>query len=612
MSEQNNRNTAGLRRAGAIVLLLGALPILFSSFSATGPASNPLPQGVNEADWVIPGEISIQLKAGSGDAELSALSRLTGIALQWNSPLSRSGTEVADGVVTSGAGASISQILARLRSDPRVEAADVTHIYRVPQGEMQRAVAEAPPMPARSATGSKWKPNDPRYGEQWNFQLIDAEGAWEQTHGKGTVVAVIDTGVAYKDTDQGKQSRDFGSTQFVPGYDFVHRNAVPYDDNGHGTHVAGTISESTDNGEGVAGLAFESKIMPLKVLTGYGSGSSRDIAEAIRWAADHGANVINMSLGSPFPDSLIGSACRYAYQKGVTIVCAAGNSGKEGVGYPAAFKECIAVSSVGPGGELSYFSSWGKQVAISAPGGDKNAGGESGGILQNTVLPDDNGALVDGYYAFQGTSMASPHVAAAAAMVYSRGIHRPEDVRAVLLKSARSKGPVKKYGAGILNVSDAVRLAGRSYGDAVSRFWMVAGLFLFAGLLGRATKKSSYAPGGSPFWCAASVAFGLLFPDWVAGYAGAGSLWNLVGHSVLVPAALLTMGANGNERRLLGWMSAGLMAHFGWVIMRGTAPFSSTIGIAELLPWAASNFIVGFGLIVSALAAPRDSFSRRH
>ena len=150
-----------------------------------------------------------------------------------------------------------------------------------------------------------------------------------------------------------------------------------------------------------------------------------------------------MSLGSPFPSAIIHSACQYAYKKGVTIVCAAGNSGGEGVGYPAAFKECIAVSSVGPTGKLAPYSSYGPQVAIAAPGGDKTQG-EGGGILQNTVL-----AGVDDYFSFQGTSMASPHVAAAAALLVSEGIKDPAEVKAALQKAAQPKAPANQYGAGL-------------------------------------------------------------------------------------------------------------------------------------------------------------------
>ncbi len=436
--------------------------------------------------------------------------------------------------------------------------------------------------------------------------MVKSEEAWEVTRGKGVVVAVIDTGVAYDNTRKGKICRDFKETRFTRGYDFISRDDLPNDDHGHGTHVAGTIAESTDNNEGVAGLAFDATIMPLKVLTADGRGTSADIAEAIRWAADHGAKVINMSLGGPYPDRLMQSACEYAHKKGVTIVCAAGNSGREGVGYPAAFKECIAVSAVGPNGELSFYSSWGKQVALAAPGGDKLQDPDHGGILQNTVLRGDNGNLVDDYYAFQGTSMASPHVAAVAALVESQGIKDPDEVRAILQRTAQKKGPANKYGAGIVNAGAAAKLAGAIYGDGVARFWMVVALFAGCYAIGRLRQKAGSSQ-GYPFWGTAALALGLLLPDWLTGYLGMTSHLNLIGHSILIPGALLVLGAEGKtERRLLGWMALGLALHLGWEFLRGTVPVGPEIGAWQLLPWVAANVVVGFGLLLSGLTASRD------
>jgi subtilisin family serine protease len=358
--------------------------------------------------------------------------------------------------------------LAALKTSTKIDAYDNEHTFKLDPDFLPFQMRQTGKSGTKSATYKPLSatPNDPRYGEQWNFQMVGAEAAWKRSRGAGVVVAVIDTGVSGTASGKGQACRDFGSTVFTAGYDFVNGDTDPYDDHGHGTHVAGTIAEATNNLEGVAGLAYGATIMPLKVLSAAGSGTSADIADAIRWAADKGANVINMSLGSPFPDAVIRSACTYASKKGVVIVAAAGNSGKQGVGYPAAYSECIAVSSVGPSGKLAGYSSWGKQVALAAPGGD--IGGysdrdESAGILQNTNLPVEFGGQGDGYYAFQGTSMASPHVAAAAALVMSQGIKEPAKVRKALLESAVkvSGGDVKKYGAGILNVDNATALAAK-------------------------------------------------------------------------------------------------------------------------------------------------------
>ena len=355
--------------------------------------------------------------------------------------------------------------LAALKTATNIDAYDNEHTYQLDPDFLPLNLRQNG-LVANSVSPKSTSPNDPRYAEQWNFQMVGAEAAWKRSRGTGVVVAVIDTGVSGTTSGKGQACRDFGSTTFMAGYDFVNRDTDPYDDHGHGTHVAGTIAEATNNSEGVAGLAYGATIMPLKVLSASGSGTSADIADAIRWAADKGANVINMSLGSPFPDAVIRSACTYASKKGVVIVAAAGNSGKQGVGYPAAYSECIAVSSVGPSGKLAGYSSWGKQVALAAPGGD--IGGysdrdESAGILQNTNLPVEFGGQGDGYYAFQGTSMASPHVAAAAALVMAQGIKDPVKVRKALIESAAkvTGGDVKKYGAGILNVDNATALAAK-------------------------------------------------------------------------------------------------------------------------------------------------------
>ena len=399
---------------------------------------------------------------------------------------------------------------------------------------------------------------------------------------------------------KGTIARDFKQTKFTDGLDVVNKDNNPYDDQGHGTHVAGTIAESTDNNEGVAGLAFEATIMPIKVLSARGGGTSADIGEGIRWAADHGAKIINMSLGGPYPDKIMGSACEYAYKKGVTIVCAAGNSGKEGVGYPGGFPECIAVSSVGPTGKLSFYSSWGKQVAIAAPGGDSEVGGPAEGkILQNTVYQGK-----DDYYAFQGTSMASPHVAAVAALIESKGVKDPADVRAILQKSAQKvDGPKEKYGAGILDAASAAKMAANTYGDGVARFWFVMALFAGCWMIGRSREKRGERD-AYPIWTTAALAFGLVFPDWLTGYLGMTSHANILGHSVLIPGALILMGAKEKlERRCLGWMAFGLSLHLGWEFLRHTVPSGIEAGTLPLLLWVGGNVLTGLYLWVSGLAA---------
>lgn len=593
----------GLRWASAFLLAAAATPIMLTWRQEAKEQAIPAAPPAIESEWVDANELEVQMRPGATDADLADLGRKLHLSLHWNSAVSQQETDVADAELPAGMDRDAE--LAALRADPRVEAADVVHYLRVPQNE-EGSPEAASALPSVDEP-ARWQPNDPRYKEQWNFRMIKAEEAWEQTKGEGAVVAVIDTGVAYANTPKGKQARDFGSTQFVEGYDFVNKDAYPNDDQGHGTHVAGTIAESTDNNEGVAGLAFKCKIMPLKVLSATGSGTSRDIAEAIRWAADHGANVINMSLGSPIPDQLMGSACEYAKKKGVAIVCAAGNSGREGVGYPAAYKDCIAVSSVGPDGQLSFYSTWGKQVAIAAPGGDKQKGGDAGGILQNTVMPDENGAMSDDYFSFQGTSMASPHAAAVAALIVSQGVKDPDEIKSILQKSAQKvDGPANKYGAGIVNAAAAAKMAGYESGDALNRFWLIAALYGGCFLIGKVRSKSG-TRNAYPFWTTTALAIGLVLPSWLTAHMlGSGSHWNLIAHSVLVPAGLLLLGADKNEKRVFGWLAFGVTLTLGVEFLHGTTPFGAEIGTWQLLPWLGANAIVGLGMLFSGLTADRD------
>jgi serine protease len=288
-------------------------------------------------------------------------------------------------------------------------------------------------------------PNDPEYSKQWNFRNINIEQAWDETKGAGTTVAIIDTGVS--------QVPDLKLTNFVPGYDFVNDKDDANDDNGHGTHVAGTIAQSTNNGYGVAGIAYQASIMPLKVLSGSGGGTIADIAEAIKFAADNGATVINMSLGGAGASSMMEEAIKYAHNKGVVIVAAAGNEARNSASYPARYPDVISVSATDAAGHKASYSNFGAGVDISAPGGS-----ETGKILQNTVDPSTGESVFVG---FQGTSMAAPHVAGVAALIRATGVEDPNEISAILKQSSRKvqEDHLNHFGAGHLDAGAAVKLA---------------------------------------------------------------------------------------------------------------------------------------------------------
>ena len=318
-------------------------------------------------------------------------------------------------------------------------------------------------------------PNDPDYAKQWNFQAIDAPSVWQQTQGEGVTVAVIDTGVT--------QVRDLERTELLPGYDFVRDRLDASDDNGHGTHVAGTIAQSTNNRYGVAGIVPRARIMPLKVLSAGGAGTVADIAEAVKFAADNGADAINMSLGGGGPSELFQEAIDYARAKGVVIVAAAGNNGVGRVSYPARYEGVIGVAAIDAEGQKTPYSNYGEEIDLAAPGGWIGGDlGQAGGILQETVGPGGEGSA---FRYLQGTSMAAPHVAGAAAALKALGISDPDRIEAILKETARKVDgdPQNYYGAGLLDAGAAVRLAagpGRDWrGQAVPRAISVV---IFAGL----------------------------------------------------------------------------------------------------------------------------------
>lgn len=428
-----------------------------------------------------PGILVVDLVDGATEADVRAIEARLSADLDWVHPLA------VDEALVEGDVSDLAAAMRLLQDDPRVEVAEPSLTF-----QLDPLPAEVVLPDASATTGF---PNDPLYGKQWNLPAMGAPEGWRSSpKGKGVVVAVIDTGVT--------QVEDLAQTQVLEGANFVPGASTAADDQGHGTHVAGTIAQSTHNATGVAGVAPGATILPIKVLSAQGFGRSPWIAAGIDHAVDEGADVINLSLGGSY-SPVIHNAIQKARSKGVLVVAAAGNSGRRGVGYPGALKETIGVSALGPDGGLAPYSSWGKGVDLAAPGGDTRK--PDGGILQDTVGPGGKGHR---YAAFQGTSMATPHVAGAAAVLLSTGMD-PDRVEQTLLTTARGQGWDPKVGHGALDLSSA--LVGSRTGNGGLLFLLGGVLALLIGRLAEAR----------PAWLAASAATaaatagGLFFLAWL-------------------------------------------------------------------------------------------------
>ncbi len=271
-------------------------------------------------------------------------------------------------------------------------------------------------------------PNDPLYPRQWHMPQVQAEQAWDVANGSGVVVAVVDSGVAYENYSVYSRAPDLAGTSFTTGYDFINSDTHPNDDVGHGTHVTGTIAQTTNNSLGVAGLAFGATIMPVKTLSPSG-GSHAQMADGFVWATDHGADVINYSAGGG-DSTTKRNAVEYALTHGVVVVAAAGNGYTSSLDCPACYPGVIAVGATDYNMNRALYSNYGCGVDghcldVVAPGGDTgadaNGDGYPDGVYQQTFEfacsggTPNFGSFV--YCFFQGTSMATPHVAAAAALL---------------------------------------------------------------------------------------------------------------------------------------------------------------------------------------------------
>ncbi len=374
-------------------------------------------------------------------------------------------------------GESVTAAIARLRRQPGVAYAEPNFIAHA-AGDFY------PNDGGPAARAQRWE------AMQWNLLPaagINAPQAWSNLlgdhrgGGRGVVVAVLDTGVAYRNWKGFAESPDFGWTRFVSPYDFVSNNRYPLDRNGHGTFVAGIIAESTNNRIALTGIAYGASIMPVRVLDASGEGDETTIARGIRYAVNHGAEVINLSLeflpsqvNSPNEIPQIVDAISYAHRRGVTVVGAAGNDQTDQIAYPARAPGVISVGATTKDRCLADYSNGGSGLDLVAPGGgddaimpaDPDCHPERSlpSIYQLTLVdpPHWDRFGYPNYYI--GTSMSSPEVAAAAALVIASrviGLHpSPDQILARLEETAtplpaRARSPTPTYGYGLLNAGAA-------------------------------------------------------------------------------------------------------------------------------------------------------------
>ena len=357
-------------------------------------------------------------------------------------------------LMTLDDGFTVAEALSRLRARPEVEFAEPNAIYRAFQAR-------------------RFTPNDTLFQFQWHWELVDATRTWAiQTGDASVVVAILDTGIAYENFGPYRRAPDFGNTTFVQGFDFINNDTHANDDNFHGTHVASVVAEATDNTTGGSGLAFNVALMPVKVLDAEGFGDTFSISEGIDFAAESpNVRVINLSLGGGSTSSSISNAINRAVQRGVTVVAASGNESSSTVAFPANLPNVIAVGAVDGRKIRAPYSNFGSALDVVAPGGDNDRDdvgpglrpdNRPDGILQQTFNPleAERGRYDDfGYFFVVGTSQATPHVAALAALLYRQGITDPAAIQASIESTAEDLGASGRddtFGHGLIRPSVAL------------------------------------------------------------------------------------------------------------------------------------------------------------
>jgi serine protease len=442
--------------------------------------------GTGRHNPYVRGSVIVKFRAGAGQISVvSAMTEVHGTRIERPSYADFDLMEIP-------ADADPEEVAARLREQPDVE-------YAQP----------------RYLNYAMLRPNDPLYSNQWNFTTLDMERAWDIQPGATNeiTIAILDTGVAFRTvlvryesafpvTIEGQVypplgivdvpyavAPELGADKFVTPRDFIWEDDLPVDLDGHGTHVSGTAAQLTNNSVGVAGMAYNARIMPVKVLSDtwddiFNSpniGTDDVVARGVRYAADNGADVINMSLGREIggPATVVDDAIRYAISRGAFVAIAAGNSADQGnapnltaMSAPS-IEGMVAVAAVGRSLQRAFYSTTNSYVEIAAPGGDQRRDGTTGGVVQqmmdqallHTYNPSPATfrpprADMFAYYYIQGTSMATPHVAGFAALLMQQGITNPAAVEAAMKRFARDLGPAgvdTEYGHGLIQPRTTLR-----------------------------------------------------------------------------------------------------------------------------------------------------------
>lgn len=415
-----------------IYLVAAVLVAPLAPSAAAGPSSpsSPVPERLERLSaaldpglWLSPDRLIIEVAPGREQALLALEARL-GVREQ-RSP--------ADGTlsVRLAPGTDPAAAVAAYRAHPEVRSARRAVRYRT--------------------AASSVTPDDPLFGNQYHLERIMAPKAWTLTTGGTRKIAIVDTGVNANHEDlQGR---------VLKGRNIIKANAKTGDDNGHGTAMAGIAGAATNNAKGLAGVTWSDEILPVKALDADGFGDEDWIADGIRWAADNGASVINLSLGGPFYSRLINDAVVYARSKGALVVAASGNQGWSLPGYPAALEGVLSVGATNSADELPVWvgadcmggPNYGSTMDLVAPGHQ---------ILAPAHLDFNANGKLDDYMQVTGTSAAAPVVVGAAALVWARNPSWTADQVAAKLKSTSDDlglpGPDRFYGAGRVNAFRAV------------------------------------------------------------------------------------------------------------------------------------------------------------